>query len=324
MASLGILEKNFWLIFVAIIYFIFPLFLPISVSAYIVLFGLCAIGYNILLGYTGYLSFGHALFWGLGAYGCGIYLAHPWVRLGFEANLFFAILMGLAFALIVGLIVGAISMLRRGVYFAMVSLAFNTIFFWIFFWARHITGGDDGLIGIHPPPIEVPNLFSIPLMGDDSMTYYFIIIVVISALFIVKRFVNSPFGLILQAIRENEDRVSLLGYNVFKYKLLAYVSAGVTSGLAGALFPIYQHYVGIENLHWLMSGDIVMMAVLGGITVFYGPLLGAFLYILLKEKILAYTAHWQFFVGTMFVVIVFWGRQGILGTLEPRIKKYFK
>ena len=273
----------------------------------ILIFGFFAISFNVLLGFTGILSFGHGLYFGLGAYGTGLFL--KWVDVSP-----ISLLAGVMLASSIAAIVAYFCTIRRGVYFALITVAFNQLFYFIFYSWRSFTGGDDGLIGIKRFSIDIPFLSSIPL-NDHLFRYYFFFIIAVIAIYSIKRILDSPFGLILQALRDNEERVKCLGYDINKFRYSAFLLSGLFSGIAGSLYCIHLRYVGVNVMHWLFSGQVIMMTLLGGMSTFFGPFVGAALFVFLRDLISRFTMHWQAIVGLLFIALTLGFRRGVLGRL---------
>src|SRR5437016_12883177 len=241
-----------------VVFAIFPWVVPYkSLAAQVLIYGLFALGFNLLYGYTGLLSFGSAAYWGLGAYGTGIALAKleitsVWLALG----------IGVGTAGLGGALIGMFCLRRRGIYFAMLTLAFAQLLYFIGFHLADWTGGDDGLRGITLPPLALPGV-TIPL--DTSLAfYYFALALVATAVAALKRILDSPFGAVLQAIRENSERASACGYDTSRVKLLSFVFSALFAGLAGSLDALRLNVVPIESLYWTTSGQVVIMTLLGG------------------------------------------------------------
>lgn len=301
------MNKNYiFLIFLFIAAILPFISLSVAEATDMLLLGLFAISFNILLGFTGILSFGHGLYFGLGAYGTGLFLR--WASVSP-----LSILAGIILATTLAAVVGYFCTLRRGVYFALITVAFNQLFFFIFYSWRSFTGGDDGLIGIKRFSLDL-GFLSIPL-NDHFVRYYFFLTIVAISIFIIKRILESPFGLILQGIRENEERIRCLGYDPNRYRFASFLLSGMFSGVAGALFCIHLRYVGVTILHWMFSGEVIMMTVLGGMSTFFGPFAGAIVYVFLRDLVSRYTMHWQLVVGITFILLTLWLRRGVLGRL---------
>lgn len=287
---------------------VFPWVAPYEALAVnILIFGLFAVGYNLIYGYTGMLSFGHAALFGLGAYGAGI----PIAKFGWH----FLPALGIAM-LVAGTgaaIIGWFATRTRGIYFAMVTLAAAQVIYYIAFQWVTMTGGEDGLRGVN---VGMVNLLGFRFnLLDPTTKYYAILIVVAAALWTFSRILQSPFGAVLEAVRENERRAAACGYNVRRVRLLAFTLSGIFSGLAGALYGIHLSVVPIETLHYFTSATVLMMTLLGGMGTFFGPFIGAFTYLLLADVITVITVHWQLFVGGLFVFLILFFPHGIWGSL---------
>jgi branched-chain amino acid transport system permease protein len=292
-----------------VVFAIFPWLVPYkSLATQVLIYGLFALGFNLLYGYTGLLSFGSAAYWGLGAYGTGIALAKLKVT-----SLWLALGMGLGLALVGGAVFGFFCLRRRGIYFAMLTLAFAQALYFAGFHLADWTGGDDGLRGIAVPALTLPGL-TIPL--DRSVVfYYFTLGVVGLAVAALKRILDSPFGAVLQAIRENTDRATACGYDISRVKHLSFVFSALFAGLAGGLDALRLTVVPIESLHWSTSGQVVIMTLLGGAGTFFGPFVGAAAYLVLEDSISVVTESWPLVIGAVFVVFVLFLPKGIWGTL---------
>ena len=291
------------------VFAVFPWVVPYkSLATQVLIYGLFALGFNLLYGYTGLLSFGSAAYWGLVAYGTGIALAKLKVT-----SLWLALACGLGAALVGGAVVGFFCLRRRGIYFAMLTLAFAQLLYFIGFHLAEWTGGDDGLRGITVPPLGLLGL-SIPL--DRSVVfYYFALVVVGLAVAALKRILDSPFGTVLQAIRENSDRATACGYDIARVKHLSFVFYALFCGLAGSLDALRLTVVPIESLHWSTSGQVVMMTLLGGAGTFFGPFVGAIAFLMLEDSISVVTESWPLVIGAIFVLFVLFLPKGIWGTL---------
>ena len=292
-----------------VVFAIFPWVVPYkSLATQVLIYGLFALGFNLLYGYTGLLSFGSAAYWGLGAYGTGIALA----KLG-VTSLWLSLLAGLVFAMVGGVVFGYLCLRRRGIYFAMLTLAFAQLLYFIAFHLADWTGGDDGLRGITVPALALPGL---RVSLDDSTTfYYFTLVLVGVAVAALKRILDSPFGAVLQAIRENSDRATACGYDIARVKHLSFVFYALFAGLAGALDALRLTVVPIESLHWSTSGQVVIMTLLGGAGTFFGPFVGAAAFLVLEDAIAVVTESWPLVIGAIFMVFVLFLPKGIWGTL---------
>jgi branched-chain amino acid transport system permease protein len=291
------------------------LFLPFitpykALASQMLVFGIFAIGYDIAFGYTGLLSFGHAAFFGLGAYGTGLTLIH----LSIPAPL--AILIGIMISLLVAFPIGYLSIRRRGIYFAMVTLAFAQMIYFIAFKWRSLTGGDDGLHGVPRPPLGFIDLRS------ELVLYYFILFFFILSIILGIRIIKSPFGKTLECLRENEERARSIGYNPTRYKLISFIISAFFAGLAGGLYALLQNFVPLFSLGLDISGDVVLMTLIGGMGTLYGPIMGAMGLIFLKDLLTTSTNVWPSFLGLLFVVSVMTFRKGVFKELRERFLKF--
>ena len=293
----------------ALVFAAFPFLVPYkALATQILIYGLFALGFNLLYGYTGLLSFGHAAYYGLGAYGTGILLAKLKV-----ASLWAGLASGLAAAAAGGLVIGFLCLRRRGIYFAMLTLAFAQLLYFVGFHLAEWTGGDDGLRGIPALSLTLPGL-QIPLDTPLGF-YYFAYVLVVLAAAALRRILDSPFGAVLQAIRENQDRAAACGYDVARVKLLSFVFSALFTGLAGSLDALRLTVVPIESLYWTTSGQVVMMTLLGGAGTFFGPFVGAATFLVLEDRLAVFTESWPLVIGAIFMAFVLFLPKGIWGTL---------
>ncbi|MBF8224422.1 branched-chain amino acid ABC transporter permease [Halomonas sp. 328] len=278
-------------------------------------FALFACAFNLLLGYAGLLSFGHAAFLATGGYVTGYLLSsHP----GLTPEL--GILTGTAAAVALGALFGALAIRRQGIYFAMITLALAQLMYFVFVQSP-FTGGEDGLHGV--PRGE---LFGLISLRSNLAMYYFVFAVFLIGFAIVQRTVHSPFGQVLKAIRENEPRAVSLGYNVDAYKLLAFVISAGLAGLAGSTKTVVFQLASLTDAHWHMSGEVILMTLLGGVGTLFGPLVGAGLVVSLQH-LLAQSplGNWvNVILGIIFVVCVLSFRSGIVGEILKSYRKNFK
>jgi len=288
---------------------VFPFLLPYrALATQVLIFGLFALGFNLLYGYTGLLSFGHAAYYGLGAYGTGIALAKLQV-----GSLWLGLAAGLGLAGLGGAVIGFFCLQRRGIYFAMLTLAFAQLLYFIAFHLADWTGGDDGLRGI--PQLKL-GLAGFALPVDSTLGfYYFAYALVGLAVAGLKRILDSPFGAVLQAIRENGSRAVACGYDVNRVKLLSFVFSALFAGLAGSLDALRLTVVPIESLYWTTSGQVVIMTLLGGAGTFFGPFAGALTYLVLEDRLSTFTESWPLVIGAIFSAFVLFLPRGIWGTL---------
>ncbi|AOY89552.1 branched-chain amino acid ABC transporter permease [Marinobacter salinus] len=272
-------------------------------------FALFACAFNLLLGYAGLLSFGHAAFFGGAAYITG-YVTKEW---GFSPLL--GILAGTGFTLVLGGIFGFLAIRRQGIYFAMVTLALAQI---IYFMALQLpfTGGENGLQGI--PRGE---LFGFIDLNNPLAMYYFVFAIFLIGFGIIHRTIHSPFGEVLQAIRENESRALSLGYDVDHFKLLAFVISATLAGLAGATKAIIFQFAALTSAHWQTSGEVILMTLVGGLGTVFGPVLGAITVGALSHELSAFGSWVQVILGTIFVVCVMTFRRGIIGEIQRLVSR---
>ncbi|MET0851955.1 MAG: branched-chain amino acid ABC transporter permease [Candidatus Rokuibacteriota bacterium] len=292
---------------------IFPFIVPhTSLATQVLTYGLIALGFNLLYGYTGLLSFGHAAYFGLGAYGCGLALAK--LKIG---SVWGALLIGVLAATLGGALAGFFCLRRRGIYFAMLTLAFAQMLYFIAFHAADLTGGDDGLRGIPLPALALPGVTL--SLRTPLVFYYFVAVLVLLAVAALRRILDSPFGTVLQAIRENSDRAVACGYDVTRIKLLSFVFSAAFTGLAGGLEALRLTVVPVEALYWSTSGQVVIMTLLGGAGTFFGPFVGALTFLVLEERLSRLIEWWPIVVGAVFMTFVLFLPKGIWGTLTGRL-----
>jgi len=302
-------QRGILLSAVLLLAIVFPHIAPYTaLASEILIFGLFAMAFDLCLGYAGMLSFGHAAFFGLGAYTTGIILKNvfPSVPL--------ALLGGVIMSSLAGLIIGFLTIRRRGIYFTMVTLAFAQMFYFIAFKWTGLTGGDDGLQRVPRPWLGPLNLQS------QMVFYYFLLFSVIVSAVILLRVVNSPFGKTLQAQRENRNRAMSIGYDVDKFKLTAFIISAFFSGLAGGFYALLLNFVPLSSLHWTNSGEVVVMTITGGMGTLFGPVLGAVGIILLRDIISNYTESWSFIMGLLFMAAVLGFRSGLIGILRTKLR----
>jgi branched-chain amino acid transport system permease protein len=272
-------------------------------------FALFASALNLLLGFGGLLSFGHAAFFGSSSY-VAAYAAKAW---GFNPE--FAILLGVLAAAILGLAIGALAIRRQGIYFAMVTLAFAQM---VFFFALQapFTGGEDGI-----QAVPRGKLFGLIDLSADLTLYFVVLAIVFGALLLIYRIIHSPFGQVLKAIRDNEPRSVSLGYKVNRYKLAVFVMSAALAGLAGATKAIVFQLASLTDVYWTMSGEVVLMTLLGGMGTVFGPLVGAAVIVTMQNYFAGFGAWVTVLQGAIFVVSVLLFREGIVGVLAKWLKK---
>ena len=268
-------------------------------------FALFACAFNLLLGFTGLLSFGHAAFFGSAAYITG------WFVKSQNGTPELAILAGAIGAGLIGLVVGAVAIRRQGIYFAMITLAIAQMVYFICLQVP-FTGGEDGLQGV-----PRGNLFGILPLVSDTVMYYFVVAVFVLCFLFISRIVNSPFGQVLKMIRENEPRAISLGYQVDRYKLLAFVLSATLAGVAGSMKTLVMGFATLTDVHWSMSGEVILMTLLGGVGTFFGPVLGSGIVISLQNLLADKVGSWvTVIIGVIFVLCVLAFRKGVVGELQ--------
>jgi branched-chain amino acid transport system permease protein len=283
---------------------VYPVFLMKALC-----FGLFACAFNLLLGFGGLLSFGHAMFLGMAGY-LSAHAAKVW---GFPPE--FAILTGTAMAALLGIVTGLLAIRRQGIYFAMITLALAQMVFFFCLQAP-FTGGEDGIQSV--PRGKFLGLLD---LHDNIVLYYVVLAIFTAAFLLIYRIIHSPYGQVLKAIRENEPRAISLGYRTERYKLMAFVLSATLAGLAGATKAIVFQLASLTDVHWSMSGEVVLMTLLGGMGTVFGPLVGAFI-IAAMENYLSNLGAWVTIAqGIIFVVCVLAFRRGIMGELEAFLRK---
>ncbi len=283
---------------------VYPIFLM-----KVLCFALFACAFNLLIGFTGLLSFGHAMFFGFAAYVCG-HAAKVW---GLTPEV--AILLGTASGAVIGYAVGWLAVRRQGIYFAMITLAMSQMIYFICVQAP-FTYAEDGIQSI--PRGKLLGLLS---LADDRTMYFFVLGVFIFGFWLIYRTIHSPFGQVLKSIRENEPRALSLGYDVDKYKLVAFVISAALAGLAGALKSLSLGLATLTDVTWQMSGEVVLMTLLGGMGTILGPVLGAASIIAIQNYLSGLGSWVTIIMGTTFVICVLAFRRGIVGEIAHRLKK---
>jgi branched-chain amino acid transport system permease protein len=279
-------------------------FFPLTLFTRIVILALAATSLNLILGYGDMVSFGHAAYLGLGGYVVGI-LAKEGITSGFVQWP-----LAIAASALFGLVVGALCLRARGVYFIMITLAFAQMIYYVAVGLDRY-GGDDGLT------IYRRSQFAglIDLSGKVQF-YYLCLALLIAAIFIISRLVNSRFGMVIQGSRSNDRRMQAIGFPTFRYRLAGFVIAGMMCGLAGALLANHTDFISPAMMHWTRSGDLIVMIVLGGMGSLFGPLIGAVTLLMLEEGLSRVTEYWQIIVGPLLLFVVVYARGGIAGALE--------
>jgi branched-chain amino acid transport system permease protein len=275
----------------------------------ILIWGLLAMSSDVLIGYTGMVSFGHSAFFGLGMYGAAAALL-----LFAPPNVWLAILLGLVAAAAVSGFVAYFSTRLRDIYFAITTLIFSQIFYVIIFTWTEVTGGENGLT-FRRPPLAIPWLFSVPFTSQTL--HWFVLAVVTASYLILRRIMQSPFGMVLQSIRENEARTRAIGYPVERYKIVAVMLSGLFAGLAGVLYAIQNRFAAPDFVYFLVSGEAVIFNVMGGIGTLVGPIVGAGFFLLLREAFSRFfTEYYLIPVGIIFIAMIIFMPQGLLGFMR--------
>jgi branched-chain amino acid transport system permease protein len=280
----------------------------VYLTSRVMILSIFALGYNLLFGRTGLLSFGHAAFYAAGAYGLGLFSLHV------SPHPLIGILVGVACSCLLAAVIGFFCVRQTEIYFAMLTLAFGMMVFSLIWNMRSITGGDDGLVGIMRAPLSL-GIVKIPII--KSKYYYFLVFFFLAVtVFLIHRIRNSPFGLVLAGIRENDRRVEFAGISLKNYRLGAFIISGTFAGLAGALGTLLESNTNPFSAHWSHSAEPVLVSLIGGIQTFSGPLVGSAVFIVLREIIERYTQNWMLWFGLILLVIIMGFRGGIVGALS--------
>jgi branched-chain amino acid transport system permease protein len=300
-----------WTVLIAV-----PLWLPFlggytALAGRVLVFGLAAMGLNLLLGFTGVLSFGHAAYFGLGAYGAGLtlrYLVHSTPL---------AMLAGTLLGGVAGTLFGLLIVRRRGVYFAMCTIAFGQLWYYLAYSWNSFTGGFDGLRDFHREDIVLGPL-RLNIESGGTTFYFFLLGVFAVAVGLMGLVLGSPFGRTLLAIRENERRARFLGIPVERHIWLSFSISCFFTALAGTLYALLNNFADPLALHYSLSGYFVVMTVIGGMRTFWGPIVGAAVFVMLQDYISSMTVNWMSFIGTIFILVVLFFPRGLLGTARWR------
>ena len=279
-----------------------------ALGSQVLVMALAAMSLNFLLGFTGVLSFGHAAYFGLGVYGAGLTIKY------LVPNTLVGMAVGVSVGTIAAAVIGLLIVRLRGIYFAMVTIAFGQVFYFIAFRWNSVTGGDDGLSGWQRVPINL-GFAKVDILGNDRAFYYFVLIFFAVAVAIMAALLRSPFGRTLLAIRENERRARFLGIPVDRHIWLSWVISCLFVSLAGTLYALLNNFADPHDLRWDQSGDFVIMAVLGGMRAFWGPLIGAAIFVVLQDYVSSQTSNWMSFIGLFFVLVVLFFPRGVLGII---------
>jgi branched-chain amino acid transport system permease protein len=301
--SLGVAFAAMIVLFAIGPFVVYPVFLMKALC-----FALFACAFNLLIGYVGLASFGHALFFGWASY-ASAYAAKAW---GWPPEL--AVVGGTAVAAVLGCVAGGLAIRRQGIYFAMITLALAQMMYFFALQAK-FTGGEDGIQGV-----PRGRLFGVFDLSHEMTMYAFVLVVFLAAFVLIYRIINSPFGEVLKAIRENEQRTISLGYKTERYKLLAFALSATLAGLAGAMNSLVFQLASLTDVHWTMSGDVLLMTLLGGLGTVFGPVVGAFI-VVAMQNYLAPFGQWVLVIqGIIFVICVLLFRRGIVGELARLVR----
>jgi branched-chain amino acid transport system permease protein len=299
----------FWAVVIVLLAALPPLALALGGAFYIdlvrriMIFAIAAVSLNLILGYGGMVSFGHAAYLGLGGYAVAIFAFYG------VNNGFLQWGVAIAASALVALGIGAVSIRTSGIYFIMITLAFTQMLYYLGISIEEY-GGDDGI------RLKVHSQFPLIDLGDGVQFYYLVLVLMLAAIYLTHRLVNSRFGMALRAAKSNEARSRAIGFSPYPYRLAAFVIAGAMCGLAGALLANHTNYLTPEFMHWTRSGEIMFMVILGGMATGAGPLLGASAFLLLEDVLSTWTEHWQVILGPLLVLSVLFFRRGLAGILS--------
>ncbi len=310
---------SYWMVFSVVLALLIaaPLVLPEFWRQFlteILIWGLLAMSSDLLVGYAGMVSFGHSAFFGLGIYGAAAALLSIT-----PPNLWLALLFGLMAAAGVAAFVAYFATRLRDIYFAITTLIFSQIFYVIIFTWTEVTGGENGLT-FRRPPLAVPGLFSVPFTSETL--HWFVLAVVTLSYLLLRRITQSPFGMVLQSIRENEARTRAIGYPIERYKIVAVMLSGLFAGLAGVLYAIQNRFAAPDFVFFLVSGEVIIFNVMGGIGTLVGPIVGAAFFLLLREGFSRFfTEYYLIPVGLIFIAMVIFLPQGLLGFMRRSLNR---
>ncbi len=280
----------------------------VSLATTAVIFAVFAMSLDILVGYTGLISLGHAAFFGFGGY------VAAYTSINLTGNLLVVMPIVLVTTALLAVVLGFLSLRTSGIYFLMITLAFGQMLFGLAVKWTPVTGGSDGLAGV---PAAFIGVGPLEFVFSGRVSFYYLVVAAFFVLWwFLARVVGSPFGHALVGIKDNEERLASLGYNTWRYKMAAYVLAGSVAGLAGALFVFFNRHAAPENLFWVVSGEVLLMVIIGGAGTLYGPALGAVLVRLFGSYVSSYTDRWQTLLGLLFVGFVLFAPGGIVGLIR--------
>jgi branched-chain amino acid transport system permease protein len=298
-------------VFVVLLLVLPPVVLALGQSFYIdlvrriMIFAIAAVSLNLILGYGGMVSFGHAAYLGIGAYAAGILafygLANGWLHFG----------VAIGASALVALAIGSVSIRTSGIYFIMITLAFTQMLYYLGI-SLALFGGDDGM------RLKTRSRFPLLDLGDSLQFYYLVLALLVAAVYLTHRIVNSRFGMVLRAAKSNEARSRAIGFSPYGYRLLAFTIAGAMGGLAGALLANHTNYLTPDFMHWTRSGEIMFMVILGGMGTAAGPVAGAFALLFVEELLARWTEHWQVILGPLLVLSVIFFKRGLAGIFSKQ------
>ena len=304
----SVMKRGGWLILLIIAAIVAPFVISefyLAILGEALIMSLLALSFNLLFGYMGQLSFGQAAFYGLSGYTVAMLITKT------HFNFWLSLLAGILMASILGLVIGYFCVRLRGIYFSILTLAFGQLIFFVIYKWHDFTGGDDGIQGVFPPN----------LLKSSISYYFFILAVFVFSAFLLWRIVNSPFGYTLKSMRDNSERTEFLGINIARYQLMAFVIAAAYAGLAGVLWAPFYRSMAPSSLFWIKSGEPVMAAILGGPSLFFGPILGMFIMTFFHAWVLGFTVFWPVVMGALILIIIFFLPGGILGFAQEKFRE---
>jgi branched-chain amino acid transport system permease protein len=303
-------REYYSLLILAGLLIILPFVLPYpALATEVVIFSLAVVAFDLCLGYAGIMMFCQASFFGTGVYATALTLVH------LSQNIFVAIFAGILAATLMAFIIGLICTMRAHSYMVLLTLAFAELVYFIAYQWQSLTGGDDGLRGVIRPNVQIPGIFTIDIQTEVNF-YFFVLVVFLLSFGIMKRISISPFGSILQGIRENEMRAQAIGYNTRLYKIAVFAIGGLFMGLAGSLYSMFITFAHIANVGMDLSGSIIVMELVGGMGTLFGPVVGAFVFVVTSDIASAYWDRWLLILGVLCVAFVLFARGGIWGVFR--------
>jgi branched-chain amino acid transport system permease protein len=304
----SLIKRQWWLALLIVVAVLAPFFTSefyLAILGEALIMSLLALSFNLLFGYMGQLSFGQAAFYGVSGYTVAMLITKA------HFNFWLSLVAGVFVASLLGLVIGFFCVRLRGIYFSILTLAFGQLIYFVIYKWHDFTGGDDGIQGVFPPEI----------LQSPIHYYFFMLVVVVFAALILWRIVNSPFGYTLKSMRENSERTEFLGINISRYQLIAFVIAAAYGGLAGVLWAPFYRSMAPSSLFWIKSGEPVMAAILGGPSLFFGPIFGMFIMTFFHAWVLGFTVFWAFIMGVLILTVIFLLPGGMLGFAEEKLKE---